>query len=1074
MKLRGFRLAAVLAAWVFAALATRAAAQQTYRNVINVRFRAVSNGPQSALIVDVKDSSDTAAVRRAVQERYTAYSNARDPIVKRELDFLTRRGRLKPGTQLDIADVVLVRRNGRLAAPKPPPPGRAPNELTFTIPTSGDGGWSAQAAAELAALRDALYPELKTILGPPGWSGNVTILNKDPRLGKVDSVIGALLVVDNTSGSVEIWFPSFSAFQTRFLALAQVMAQAFHAKQRVAWDAWEQGMGRAAALVCARDLQAIFTENGQAVTAAANALSFYYTPFYDLLNQPPLGNNTFTPPTKSNQDLDQNTLTTLAGMLVPRLQMSSTAWLKCFIENSGFFQNFNAAYYAAYAQDATIANDTNRLRALAAAAVPSVEGMPFDDWFERQYVLDTSVTPGRKLYAYTQPTFPTGAQGDDSGAAIFLVYYQTTTTGDELDRNGTANLVYWDYSFINRLFLPSFDIATITDGFGSVAPFFTNIGGNPADKMRVAIDIPVNKEYVRIYFPAGETGTEEAPNDFSGVVVGADTGNLSVVYRDGGGTIATTVQQGAFGAVGAQGTVPNGFSRTTLTFTTPQNQTYTFQRNTAFSNAYFIAPIFVLAVPPPAATLSHAFAAGPQLISLPFRPFTSDLARVFGTNPNATLLAQWRQDLPTDNKYLYYPTLPLYQPGYGLWSNFAAAVNATNMQGERTDNQQAISIAVPFGWTQIGPPYPDRDLNLDNDIEVQYLGDTPVTFAAAVTNGWIAPGVFGYTPDTGYHDITNANDTTLPAKTLQSWHGYWVRVLVTEGVTLTYLNPSLSQQSRAARRSGSKSDIGTRAATPTRERDSWRVPLFVRDAAGRTATATFGQSPRGDASYVPTLSVASPPPLARGAPLLGIRFPHADWDAGTGGSGGDFVTDIRRSATRAEWDVVVTVPQAEQTYTLSWGHTAALPRGTRLTLVDTETGTRRLMNSTSSFTFRVGTGRAERRFQIIAEPRTANRLLITNVVANAPLVGGRAASTVSISYELSAPAETQVAIRQAGRLVRRLASGRAAASGLNQAVWDRKDEQGRILPAGAYTLEITARTPEGEQTRSIVPLLLAR
>ena len=53
-------------------------------------------------------------------------------------------------------------------------------------------------------------------------------------------------------------------------------------------------------------------------------------------------------------------------MLIPRMQMASTAWLKCFIENPSFFKTFNTGspdglgstgFYGAYNADATVAND---------------------------------------------------------------------------------------------------------------------------------------------------------------------------------------------------------------------------------------------------------------------------------------------------------------------------------------------------------------------------------------------------------------------------------------------------------------------------------------------------------------------------------------------------------------------------------------------------------------------------------------------------------------------------------------------------------------------------------------------
>ena len=61
-----------------------------------------------------------------------------------------------------------------------------------------------------------------------------------------------------------------------------------------------------------------------------------------------------------------------------------------------------------------------------------------------------------------------------------------------------------------------------------------------------------------------------------------------------------------------------------------------------------------------------------------------------------------------------------------------------------------------------------------------------------------------------------------------------------------------------------------------------------------------------------------------------------------------------------------------------------------------------------------------------------------------------------------------------GRVVRRLASGRAATTGVNQVFWDLKDDQGRALATGTYMIYLNVRTPEGEQARSIIPHPITR
>ncbi|HZT41215.1 MAG TPA: FlgD immunoglobulin-like domain containing protein [Chthonomonadaceae bacterium] len=1071
MKRLFCRRMAVFGILILSALAASAAGAQSYHNIVNRRFATVGAGPQSALIIDVKDASDTAAVRQAALQAYQAVLQSRRPALMRELDFMRQHRLVKPNEHLDFSTAVMVRQNGRLPMPAFDRGTRAPGpsgDLKFVFPTSGTGAWDANTVGGLETLTQTLYTELKNILGPPLWSGTVTVLNLDPTLGKVSEPLGAMMIVNEVNGqpNVEIDFPTFSSYETQFLAMAQVMAQAFHGPYRIGYDAWEIGMARAVAVIAARQLQPQITAAGQTVNPANG---FYFTPEYDLLNEPPLANNTFLPPNKSNQPFNP---ATLSGMLVPRLQMSSTAWLKVYIENSSFFQAFNASYYYALAtQGLSVANNIPLLVGLAAAIVPTVEMQTFPVWYQNQYVLDTSVTPGPKLYAYPQPTFPDQTTNTPGGVAVFLVYYQTTPTGDEQDLSGTIYPIYWDYTFTNHLtFQSGTSVVAISNGFGTVAPFLQNIGS--PDTMRIAMDFPINSEYVRVYFPANETGTESNPNDFSGVVVGADTGTLGVTF-EGGGTVTTQVVQGAFGAA-SSGAVPSGFSKTLLNFSA-NGQLYKFQRNTAFNDTppYNVSPIFELIVPGQVVTLSHTFASGPQMVSLPLQPLNPDLAGELGITPDTALLAQWREDTQIQPKnpdqYMRYPSMPLYQPGYSFWSNFPSAVTDNNLLGENMDVQREVSIALNYGWNQIGPPY-NASVNVTTDLAFTDQGTLYPDLKTAQNNSIIAQGIFAYSSSSGYVDITSATETGFPQNTMQPWQGYWIRVLVPEGVTLTYSTAS----SRAAKRGqrGKMTRVASSRPTPP-DPDGWRVPLALQDEAGHATSAVLGQSSRGADSFVPSLDEASPPPFSGNA-TLGIRFPHSDWDAGFGGSGGDFLADIRRANTKSQWDVTVTVPAPNASYTLSWNGTATLPRNTRLTLLDPETGAHQMMNTTSSYTFRSGTALTHH-FQIVAEPHLVSHLFIRNVAVLAPLnTGGRAIRSMSISYELTADAEANVEILQAGHVVRHLVTGRAVTAGVNQMPWDLKDDQGRWLASGAYMVSITAHTPDGEQTRQIVPLLLTR
>ena len=112
------------------------------------------------------------------------------------------------------------------------------------------------------------------------------------------------------------------------------------------------------------------------------------------------------------------------------------------------------------------------------------------------------------------------------------------------------------------------------------------------------------------------------------------------------------------------------------------------------------------------------------------------------------------------------------------------------------------------------------------------------------------------------------------------------------------------------------------------------------------------------------------------------------------------------------------MPAGDKDYTIAWANTAAVPRGMRLTLVDQSTGTRRAMNTTSSYTFHAGTNETTRAFQVIAEPHASSLIQIMNLRAiTAPGATGRAAG-VTISFETTTDAEATIEIQYQGRPIR--------------------------------------------------------
>lgn len=1129
-------VAALAAICALSALPVSAHAQQAYRNIINQKFRAVSNGPQSVIIVDVKNAADLDAVHAAINAKIRAVRSARYQAFRRGARFQpTRRGR-RTGEILTYVDTVFLSQNGKALTPTRSARTRdvpAGNHLNFVVATTANNstfGFDPASAkyARTNAVQAALATELTALLGPSLGNGTVTILNKDDDandLNAASTIRGATVVVMPSAGTttvdpnnlnIEIHLPSFNSdsgsFQDSFLGLAQTMAQCYHLPY-YSNDAFEQGMARAAASIITQGLKSRGANIGDlAIQTIDPVPGFFYTPYYDLQNQPSLGNNTFFPPTSVKQNFN-----TTATMIAPRLQMAGTVWTKCYIENPGFFKSFNNAYYNAIAADPNTPNNMTALRSAAGQALPAgtVEGIPFTVWFEQQYVLDTSVTPGPKLYAFASPTSPDTTVS--AGAGIGVFYYATDKSGDETVLNATLTPTYYDHTYAQ---LPSLDntqaIEAIRNGAANAAPLFTGL-----DPQRITIDLlvsssqpnsarPGGNEYTRLYFPAGEETYTPAnkPSDFSGVLVGTQAADFVVSFNGGGGALTTTTAQtggvfgtgqGAFGGEDPSNLIPTGFTKATIIVTPtagPISTPLTFQRNVyarkddATNGLFGVSPIWVLNTGANADTnrnlSSHTFDAGPQMVSLPlqpYAPFTSNLPLLFtqGTttpDPNAQLIAQYRQDADTSvGKYARYPSMPPYQPGLAFWTNFAGAVNRVNFTntGETADNKNNIAVPLQFGWNMIGNPY-TSDLTFDpanadtSGIYIQYQNGDVLPLADAVTAGYVATGIFGYNNAGGYQDITTAAPTGgLTQNLLQTWKGYWLRVTVTEGVTIGYINPK-QDTSRGAKRigSGSLRSRGLHTSARTSEIGGWRLPLVVRDGAGNISGAILGQSPRGGDAFVPALDASSPPPFSRNA-TLSVRFPHPEWDATKSASDGNqYLSDIRHTGAKAAWDVNVSTPLAEQPYVLTWHNMTTLPRGMRLTLVDMETNTRHAMNQGASYTFTPARGAVTRRFQILAEPRTVGRLFITNARVDAHVSRG-IAGAASIFYEVSGASETSIEVRTAsGRVIRHIAQGRAASAGVNQATWDYRDDTGRGLATGIYMIHITARTPEGETARTII------
>lgn len=1033
---------------------------QVYHNQVNTRFSTISTGPMQATIIDLPAGASRSVPTNVVAQRMSQIFQSRQAALSRQMTFLKnslRTGRtITPG----VPDIVMLRQNGKLILPSTVKRGTGANDITFTFPAAGTtGAWPTATQQNLQTLVNAIYPQLKLVYGNPSWSGTVTIVDGDnlnPTIDDRDAFSGGIYNISTN----QIIFAEYNTLQSAVLNLTQMMAIAFHGPDSISYDAWEKGMARAATMMVVQNLinlgQLSSNPSDTNYVDVADPL-WHALNYYDLLNQPALGNDRFYPVSLQNTPLGT---TGLGGMLYPRLQMSGSAWLKVATTDPNFFKNFNAAYYTAWTATPSIANNIPQLKQLASQVLTSdgastIEGQSFSDWYQQQYVLDTSISPGTKEYLWSVPSRPTTS--DNYSIAVVIVYQSTSldSSGNSVETPlaGTSYPIYWDNTFTNRLYLGAqYESVTISAGEGTDSPVFPNtLGGtDPNGVMRVTMDFPINSNDARLYVGPRTMGTTGSPNNFWGVVVGADTGTMQIQTETGVNQTFNVVQ-GAFG-----GALPStAFSRpgrTTLTFTSSTGQKTVRQVVTGYNE---FVPVFY--VTDPYTSLTYKLPAGPAMVSFPILPNSpkAEDALLDPTTGNPLfnsgnlLMAEWEQNATGTDKYLRYPTMQPLSPGNGYWENFSQPTSV-EIIGRSTTQDQAYTMGLQYGWNQVGDPYTTAiqasDLLFQNG-----SNNVPDSLAQAYTDNWIGqniPGVgvvalLAYDPSQGY----------IPATTMEPWQGYWMRVLVSSGLTITYPNPI----------PGGKVVATTKRATPVSS-DGWTLPLRLISSNGLGATVWLGQSSQATSGYNARMDIPMPPPINGSAPSM--AFSPTDWGANTG----QYLTEIHQINSSSVWNITVVTPTPNANYTLTWSGIIKVPRTTQLVLVDRSTGTRQYLNGSSAYTFNSGSA-ASRELQIIPELHSFNALHIMNVNAEVT----RASNLARINFMISSDAAVTASIMDAtGKTIRTLQTGRAVTAGTQSLSWDMKTNNAISVPSGVYLVKIIATSPDGESARVVQPIIITR
>ncbi len=789
-------------------------------------------------------SADGKALADAASRKLATNLSA---LTKTARQQLARGGRYHPDIPLSLPSRVILTQNGvPLSTPKIRGFSRDASDITLQFDSTGAGAFSQTYRDFLQAIFDNAKTTMNTVFGPPALGGVVHVLNYDAQIGDRDAVGGGLYLPNNGSGVREIRFPVYSSQEAAGVNFIHTILLAYQGTTPYGFDAYEEGIVRAATMKIVRTAPAVPTLDQDLVERVLEN-SYDVAPQYDWFNQRALGGPKFIASNLVNQPLPVGG--SLGGLYLLRFQMSGTAWEKLLIEYPTFISQFNAAFYAQPA----LANDAAGLMGIGQQVLtnlrpgdPTVEGLGFIEWAKRQCILETHNTAGLKLLVQPIP-ITSNLSGTDFGVFLFqTAFFQTKANGDELLLNGTSYPIFWDSDF-NRLSPSTQDEKMdIAGAYGSVAPNFTNQNGGVP--YRVAVDIPVLDQVQRVYVPAGSisTATSGTESYIYGTVIGApNVPSTSLIVRiiANGGTFADIpVNTGAFGV---KTTLIDPLANRPLTVQViqvgPSNQQILLTRQVNKG----VGPIALdLRVNGEDAFNPGTLPAGVSLIGFPVDPFSSYVPGMLGLSDAATLVARYNSSRAA---YDLYPDSEPFKVGLGYFVRVPAAT-PFNVPGRSTTGVPT-SVTLRPGWNLITTPL-NETVQTTSILTLRSF-NLPVTFAESLgTDLGLDFFAFIRSANDPFSGVPE-NGTFTPATAFAPGQGYLVRCLAPEGLTLLFqpATPGIR---------GKKAAVVLPPTTPATTH--WRLKFQVQGES-RTTEAYVMQSTVATRGFDRKLDSGSPPTI---------------------------------------------------------------------------------------------------------------------------------------------------------------------------------------------------------------------
>lgn len=726
------------------------------------------------------------------------------------------------------------------------PPGRDGENISIAFDDSGPGSFPLAYRQLLESVYSTALPTIRAIFGNPSWSGAVRVSNFDAEIGDRQAVTGGYFVPNNGQGQAEIRFPIYNSPEAAAVNFVHCLCLAFMGSKAYPFDAYNEGIVRAATMRIARAPGAMPASLDPALIEAVLENSYDVGTFYDWYNQPALSGPAFIAPNLLAAPLPIGG--SLGGIYLTRFQMAGTAWQKVLVEYPAFAATFNALYYAnpsLYQTAAALEGLAQTVLNSLAGPNATIEGQAFGIWARRQCILDVQTSYGLKLHCQAFPVV-SGLGGNDFGVfAVQATWFETLLTGDEVLLSSTAFPIFWTPEFF-RLFTSSQDEQMdITGAYGAVVPNFPGdqFNGQP---YRVAVDLPVQDQLARIYLPAGAVATAQnpTPNDLYGSVIGIipELGVQHVVRVSwpGGSFPDLPVVNFAFG-----GRAPDpeflGSRLLTVELIRVVGGAETVLLSRRVNKGPGPLALDLNLEEEIVYTLPQTLPAGISAFGLPIQAWRPHPTAVLGLNAADILLGRWN---PAKARYDLFPSCESFRIGHGYFVRLQQPMAGLTVVGSRPANTPT-AVALRPGWNLITPPVTTTATT--NDVQVIVGRDSPRAWFDAV--GSVLGSEF-FTFQPGAPDPVSKVPETgvmVPATAFEPGRAYYVRVLSSEGATLLFTNTFRSRQ-MLGRPSGKRKPSG------------WSLNLELSD--GRTkALAVIGQTRSGTRGFDPREDSGMPPSM---------------------------------------------------------------------------------------------------------------------------------------------------------------------------------------------------------------------